>query len=84
MQYSPLNQSWSYGISNHLKTGESIEGKLSFDGSKNLKVSSSANQEDRSVTKVIKPGQVKFFVHCQAGLGSYKKEVYHEVRTLPQ
>lgn len=83
VQNSPLNQSWTYGIINHLATGELIEGKLSFDGSKNLRVSASASQDDRSVTKVIKPGQLKFFVHCQAGLGSYKKEVYHEVRTLP-
>lgn len=68
---------------NHLDTGESIEGKLSFDGSKNLTVSASSSLEDRSVIKAIKPGHLKFFVHCQAGIGSYKKEVYHEVRTIP-
>ena len=69
---------------NHLKTGEPIEAKLSFNGSKNLKVSAtSTNYEDRTVTKVIKEGELKFVVHCQAGIGSYKKEIYHEVRTLP-
>ena len=70
-------------MANHLTTGESIEGKLSFKGSKNLHVSASSRDEERTLTKVIKPGQVKFFVHCQAGLGVYKKEVYHEVRTIP-
>mmetsp|Transcript_2390 Transcript_2390/g.3301 ORF Transcript_2390/g.3301 Transcript_2390/m.3301 type:complete len:87 (+) Transcript_2390:414-674(+) len=81
--HSPLNQSWTYGIANHLHTGEPIEGKLSFNGSKNLRVSTtSTNYENRTVLKIIKPGQLKFFAHCQAGIGTYKKEVYHEVRTL--
>ena len=35
-----------------------------------------------SVTKIIEPGQLKFFLHCQAGLGSYKKEIYHEVKIV--
>ena len=84
--HSPLNQSWSYAMGNHLvQTGESIEGKLVFEGSRNLSLSTRVNKDDGLVVrKVIKPGQVKFFVHCQAGLGSFKKEVYHEVRTLPK
>ena len=81
--HSPLNHSWTYGMQNNLKTGESIDGKLSFNGSKNLKVSTVSNNfDDRTVSKVIKPGQLKFFCHCYAGIGSFKKEIYHEVRTL--
>lgn len=48
---------------------EPIEGKLSFNGSKNLNVSDTLNMgqavaNERSVTKKIKPGQLKFFAHC--------------------
>lgn len=40
VQHSPLNNSWSYGIANHLKTGEAISGTLTFTGSENLVMSS--------------------------------------------
>ena len=77
-QNSPINNSWTYGIANHLKTGEAISGTLTFTGSTNLTLSSGIE----TVTKMIESGQLKFFLHCQAGLGSYKKEIYHEVKAI--
>ena len=51
-KHSPLNTSWSYGVANHLKTGESISAKLDFKGSENLVLSSCM----MNVTKTIEPG----------------------------
>ena len=48
-QHSPLNNSWTYGIANHLKNGEQISGTLRFTGSMNLMMSSAIE----SVTKII-------------------------------
>ena len=47
-----------------------------------MRISTTNDSESKTVTKVIKPGKIKFFAHCMAGMGSYKKDVYHEVRAM--
>ena len=60
-----------------------VEATLSLSGSKNILISNVNSQKvEKSITRNIKPGQTKFFFHCMAGLGSYKKEIYHEVRVV--
>jgi len=46
----------------------------------------SAKSEKKDVSsvvkRVIKADQIGFIAHCMAGKGSFKKQVYHEVKKV--
>jgi len=53
-----------------------MSAELNFDGSSNLTYSTG---EVKQTTKNIQPGQTKFMMHCQAGIGKYKKKLFHKI-----
>jgi len=72
---SPEVYSWTYAICNKQGDGQNMTAELNFDGSSNLTYSTG----DCKTTKLIEPGQTKFMMHCQAGIGKYKKKLFHKI-----
>lgn len=71
---SPSVYSWTYAIENK-KTDSPMTAELDFNGSSNLQYSTGTCK----VTKSIKSGQIKFMMNCQAGVGKYKKKLFHKI-----
>eukprot|EP00347_Sterkiella_histriomuscorum_P008050 403346565 len=74
--FSPGSNSYTFGIRN-IKDF-SIEVMLDLSFSENMTFSS----KGPIVKKVVKPGQIQFMMHAQAGYGNYSKVVKHSSKEI--